>query len=321
MEGQSGRLPDDISRGMLNQPVVPADNQVTFSVVVWTLVKYLKVAFALRAADPIHAPSLAQQLGVLNLINESAMLITLYGVKACVLCIYYRITLYRAEHYVANVVSVYCIAGYITLMVYLFAGFCRPFSQFFAVNPTDTQCASWKKYNRLNLILNVSSDVLIVLIPISLVTRSQIKTKQKIVLCCIFGLGLIVCAFAVTNKILTLVHSGTTVWIAWYVRESGMAMVVSNFLLCWPLLRKMFPSLSTFSVHGGPAFFSEIKEDSSFAQSSFARGHGGIDTQQTDLENGRIVPDTTKKPGFVTTGPRPLLPDVDEVDIFQALRD
>jgi hypothetical protein len=222
--------------------------------------------------------------------------------------------MYRAENYALKVVAVYCAAGFITLMSYLWGGFCHPFSQFFAVNPTDLQCQTWVNYNRLHLILNVSSDVLIILVPISLITRSQMQPLKKFMLCCMFSLGSVVIVIAVLNKVFTLRERGDPVWVAWYIRESSAAMIVANLILCWPLFRKLHTSRSSSSGHISKTFTSEKTDESAPSSATFDYSHIRFPTPQLDVE----MAQSNRKSPVQNIKPVPLLPDIDEADFYRS---
>lgn len=84
-------------------------------------------------------------------------------------------------------------------------------------------------------------------ISIPLLVNTSLPLKQKIVLLVIFGMGLFVILAAILTKVFNLTDVYSTVYMLWYVRESSVAVWVTNLPLIWPLLRETFPMLRSFT--------------------------------------------------------------------------
>jgi hypothetical protein len=84
-------------------------------------------------------------------------------------------------------------------------------------------------------------------VPLALVFRLQIPWRRKIVLIFVFGLGIFVIIAALLTKIFNLSDVWSTVYMLWYIRESSVAVYVSNLPMIWPLLREWFPFLRTLN--------------------------------------------------------------------------
>ena len=65
---------------------------------------------------------------------------------------------------------------------------CRPFNQYWAV-PTSKQCSAASNHLITNAVLNISSDVMIIAIPMPLLFKVQLPRKNKAVLIGIFLVG------------------------------------------------------------------------------------------------------------------------------------
>jgi hypothetical protein len=66
---------------------------------------------------------------------------------------------------------------------------CRPFNQYWAVPTNNTQCSAAKNHLITNAVLNISSDIMIILIPMPLLFQVQLPRKNKAVLVGIFAIG------------------------------------------------------------------------------------------------------------------------------------
>ncbi|KAJ0289292.1 hypothetical protein COL940_001488 [Colletotrichum noveboracense] len=123
-----------------------------------------------------------RKLGILNILAETSMQTTLWGNKCCILLLYHRLT------YVGS----------------------------------SLECLTWLHYNSLQLSLNLSTDLILLVIPVVLISRLNMKIGKKILLVCLFSLGIFVTA---------------PIWFLWCVREVSTAMLVGNLPLCMPTFR------------------------------------------------------------------------------------
>ena len=96
-------------------------------------------------------------------------------------------------------------------------------------------------------VFNISSDLMMLCIPLPLLMKAQLPLKRKIVLCCVFSLGIFVILTAILNRYYNFCQPfGSLVYLNWYVAEAATAVYVANIPLCWPLLRRLF-NLSSFT--------------------------------------------------------------------------
>ncbi|KAK2028950.1 hypothetical protein LX32DRAFT_693587 [Colletotrichum zoysiae] len=183
------------------------------------------------------------------LVSEQAMLNVIYALKACVLVFYTRLTLGLAARRFVRFLAAYVAVGWAATQVTMFAA-CRPFAGYWAVPPPDPQCATYERYAVLQGFFNITSDVLLLLVPLPLVSRMRIAWRQKAVLVFVFGLGLAVVAAALLTKVFNLRDPYSPGYMLWYVREASVAVCVSNLPLVWPLLREWFPCLRALTAPG-----------------------------------------------------------------------
>jgi hypothetical protein len=96
------------------------------------------------------------------------------------------------ERFAVKLLAGYVALGFIGTEVAMFA-LCRPYNQYWAVPPNDIdQCAFYRKYSLPQAVFNISSDALMLAIPLPLLIRSRLPIKQKIAMVFIFSMGLFV---------------------------------------------------------------------------------------------------------------------------------
>lgn len=139
----------------------------------------------------------------------------------------------------------YVVLGLVAIEVPYFFVLCRPFSQYWAMPVHNPQCASYLHYCIIQMVFNVSSDLLMLLIPLPFVINAHVPPAKKVLLVGIFSLGIFVILAAILNKVYNFTSPDTTVYMIWDIRETSTAIYVANLMCWWPLLRKLF-GLSSF---------------------------------------------------------------------------
>lgn len=102
------------------------------------------------------------------------------------------------QHYrILTVIAIYTGFAYIAVIVALYAGWCRPFSDYLVLIPihnstsildchqaylglanSTVQCLSWTHYNTLQITMNLSTDLAIISVPIALFSRLKIDIRR-----------------------------------------------------------------------------------------------------------------------------------------------
>ncbi|KAJ5774096.1 hypothetical protein N7457_008992 [Penicillium paradoxum] len=171
---------------------------------------------------------------------EQCMLISTWGVKTCMLMLYWRITQNLKSNLYIKILSVYVAVGFVVIMVTYYGVYCRPFSQYWAMPVKDLQCATYQHYSITQAVFNISSDVVMFIIPIPLLIQAQLKRRRKVVLIGVMSLGLFTVIAAILNKYFNFASPLTTTYQIWYIREASTSIYVANLMCWWPLLRKLF---------------------------------------------------------------------------------
>ncbi|KAL5362072.1 hypothetical protein BJX96DRAFT_185781 [Aspergillus floccosus] len=171
---------------------------------------------------------------------EQCMLFSTWGVKICMLSLFWRLTKNLRLHLYVKCIAVYAAVGFVVIMVTYYAVYCRPFSQYWAMPVQNMQCATYQYYSITQAVFNISSDVAMLAVPIPLMIKSQLRTRKKVLLICIMSLGVFTIVAAILNKVFNFASPLTTTYQIWYIREASTAIYVANLICLWPLLRKLF---------------------------------------------------------------------------------
>ncbi|ROT40449.1 hypothetical protein SODALDRAFT_330164 [Sodiomyces alkalinus F11] len=174
------------------------------------------------------------------LVVEQMQCIVIWTVKICFLLMFNRLTITLRQNIAVMMVAAYVIVGFIVMEALYLAVWCRPFHQYWAVPPDNVQCSAATNHLITNTVLNISSDILIILIPMPVLLQSQIPRKRKLILCGVFALGMFTILCAVLNKYYSFTEPFGQDWTFWYIRESSTALIVANLPLTWTVLRRIF---------------------------------------------------------------------------------
>ncbi|PSN64989.1 hypothetical protein BS50DRAFT_48781 [Corynespora cassiicola Philippines] len=175
----------------------------------------------------------------LTMVVEQMHISTIWLLKACMLIMYGRMTELLTLHVVVKAVALYVGIGYAAMQILWFGVWCRPFSQYWAVPPNSTQCSAMISHLITNAVLNISSDVMIMAIPIPLLIKVNLPLGKKLVLGCIFFIGTVTIFAAAYNKHMSFKDPFSNTWIIWYLREVFTAMLCANLPLTRPVLQRL----------------------------------------------------------------------------------
>ena len=134
----------------------------------------------------------------------------------------------------------YVIFGYLVMEILFFAVWCRPFHNYWSVPAANAQCATYHDHLITNTVFNVSSDLMMLAIPLPILIRAKLPLRKKLILCIVFSMGIFVVICALLSKSYSFVHPYGVDWVYWYVREVSTAVIVANMPHLWALLRRTF---------------------------------------------------------------------------------
>jgi hypothetical protein len=139
-----------------------------------------------------------------------------------------------------KLLMVYVAISFVVMEILYLGVWCEPFHDYWAVPTPNIQCSAALHHLIVNAVFNISSDLILISIALSISIRNQLAISRKIILSIVFGLGIFTVLSAVLNKYYSFTHPFGLEWTYWYVRESSTAMIVSNLPFTWSLLRRIF---------------------------------------------------------------------------------
>ncbi|KAF2118293.1 hypothetical protein BDV96DRAFT_381896 [Lophiotrema nucula] len=176
----------------------------------------------------------------LVLVVEQMQILTVWLVKACLLLLYNRMTALLPQQKVVKAVVIYVAVGFVLMEILYLGVWCRPFNQYWAVPPKSTQCSAATNHLITNAVLNISSDLMIIAIPLPLLWKVKLPAKNKAILGGVFMIGTFTIIAAALNKYYSFTHPFGVEWTIWYLRESYTAILCANLPLTWPVLQRIF---------------------------------------------------------------------------------
>jgi hypothetical protein len=185
------------------------------------------------------------------------MLNVIWILKACMLFMFTRMTRGTTHMRWIRLVAIWVVAGWVAVQIAFFTA-CRPFNGYWAVPPPNPQCTTLEHYAIVQAVFNISSDLLIIALPIPLIASLSLPLKQKIGLGLLFSLGTFVVRLstpvtphntlsnipllqiiaAILTKVYNLSNIYAPTYMLWYTREASVSVYVANLPAIWPLLRE-----------------------------------------------------------------------------------
>ena len=193
------------------------------------------------------------------LLVEQSMCAVQWGTKVCLLILYWRLTQNLRQHLAVKIVATYVVVTYCVMFILYFGVWCRPFHDYWAVPTDNVQCTTAINHLITNLVFNLSSDLMIMAIPLPLLLKQHLAWKKKLLMIFPFTLGFFSMICAILSKYSSFTNPFSVAWVYWYCREASTVMIVSNMPYTWALIRRIFKLRSFFGdseqdpAHGGGA--------------------------------------------------------------------
>lgn len=161
----------------------------------------------------------------------------IWCLKACMLFFYNRLTLNLRQHALVKITGAISVAAYIaTITVYLTS--CRPLNRLWQTYPLPGRECSLNISNYLALVVtNVTTDLMILYIPIPILRTVQLPLRRKI----LFGIWLCSGVFIMVATLLRCIlvlqdASQVNVSTIWSIRETFVGIIAVNL----PVLKPFF---------------------------------------------------------------------------------
>ncbi|KAL3458392.1 hypothetical protein BJX64DRAFT_301926 [Aspergillus heterothallicus] len=224
---------------------------------------------------------------------EQFWLLVVWGCKWCLLLLYSTMTSGLWQHRFVKIIGGICISSFILIEILFFAVWCRPFSAYWSVPAKSQQCSVYTNHVIITLAFNVTTDIMIMAIPLPLLIRARLSLSKKLTLCAVFSLGAFVILCSILSKYYSISQPYGMKWIDWYVREAATAVIVANIPQTWTLFRRLFnasaflhaSSYNARSTSGGNKYGAS-RLHSSVQLSRFRRGGGGGGESKLDNKSG-----------------------------------
>lgn len=170
----------------------------------------------------------------------------IWCLKGCMLFFYKRLTLNLQQQNLVNITGGICVVTYIaTITVYL--THCHPINRLWQVYPyPGNDCAlNISKYLAL-VVTNVTTDAMILYIPLPLLWNVQLPIRKKV----IYGFWLCTGIFIMTATLLRCILclqdvSQINVGTIWSIRETFVGIIAVNFPVLKPFFNKAKNALSS----------------------------------------------------------------------------
>ncbi|KAL1657316.1 hypothetical protein SLS61_000362 [Didymella pomorum] len=247
-------------------------------------------------------------------VSEQCMLNVIWTLKACMLLMFARMTSGTTHIKWIKLVAIYVAVGWVAVQIAFFTA-CMPFSGYWAVPVSNPQCTTLQHYAMVQAVFNLSSDVLIIAVPIPMIVSLTLPTKQKVGLGVLFSMGTFVVSWtttvtlpptdqvkiiaAILTKVYNLSDIYDSAYMLWYTREASVAVYVANLPGIWPLAREHIRFLRdhTSSYITGQSRMPRYGYGSNYGNmSKHQRSH--IRTTNTNVEPDEVeLKDSYNKPG------------------------
>ncbi|KAI4592931.1 hypothetical protein KJ359_010183 [Pestalotiopsis sp. 9143b] len=174
------------------------------------------------------------------IVVEQMQIFLIWSVKVCLLIMYSRLTTSLKQHLFVKITAGYVALSFVVMEILFFAAWCRPFWHYWQVPTDNINCSMERDHLITNTVFNISSDLMILALPMPVFLKAQLPPKRKAVLVGVFLLGLFTILSALLSKAYSFGDPYGTDWIVWYIREANTAIIVANLPFTWTLLQRMF---------------------------------------------------------------------------------
>ncbi|KAF2096728.1 hypothetical protein NA57DRAFT_21491, partial [Rhizodiscina lignyota] len=175
----------------------------------------------------------------LVLVVEQMQCFTIWTMKTTLLIMYYRVTYQLPQNIAVKILAVFVGVSFAVMEILYFGVWCRPFHDYWAVPTPNPQCDAATDHLITNAVFNLTSDIVMLAIGFSMAMKSRLPWKRRIIVYCIFALGIFVITAAVLNKYYSFTNPYGSLWTFWYIREASTATIVANLPYTWHLIRRV----------------------------------------------------------------------------------
>ncbi|KAL2858615.1 hypothetical protein BJY01DRAFT_241944 [Aspergillus pseudoustus] len=164
----------------------------------------------------------------------------LWSLKGAVLIYYHRIMCGVTQQMIIRITALYCGLSFIAINLAI-ALHCRPFHKLWQIYPDPgLECSTQRALYIIVAVFNITTDMLLVYIPIPVLIHLRIKVYQKIMIGVLLCSGVFIIVAALLRCVMSLMSiSQINLSAVWTVREMLVAFVAVNA----PVIKPLFTSL------------------------------------------------------------------------------
>ncbi|KAL7915345.1 hypothetical protein GGI35DRAFT_436665 [Trichoderma velutinum] len=170
----------------------------------------------------------------------------IWCLKSCMLFLFRRLTLDLRQKQLVNITSGVCIAGYVSTVIVMLTK-CLPIHKNWQVYPYPGDACALNIPNYLALVVtNVTTDLMILAIPLPLLWRVQMPLIRKIVCALWLCMGIFIIIATLLRCILCLKDvSSINLGTIWSIRETFVAIIAVNAPILGPWMTKKASVVAT----------------------------------------------------------------------------
>ncbi|CAI4212820.1 unnamed protein product [Parascedosporium putredinis] len=169
----------------------------------------------------------------------------LWLIKASLCAFYIRLTNGLPEYRNRLRIGIGILIFTYILLILLISLGCMPVKKNWQIHPDPGTMSHLKIF--ITLVLNILTDIYLIMIPIPLLWSARLPTMKKIGLCILFSGAIFVMTAGLLRCVLILKNpvSGPRQGSAWAIRESFVAITASSIPIIWAALRRWIKRFSS----------------------------------------------------------------------------
>ncbi|OAG14665.1 hypothetical protein CC77DRAFT_1099731 [Alternaria alternata] len=175
--------------------------------------------------------------------------------------------------------SMFVVVGYNIALVFPLIFACTPFRRNWDVTITEGSCIDRTPLYMATAVLNMATDILLLILPIPMVVKLQMPRAQKAGLICIFGVGSLTCITSAVRLAL-LFPMLQTIDQTWAIVMPGIWILIEANLI---IITGCLPTMRLFFRHVAPRLIGESSLRSRSRKQS-STGYGGGSHHQLELK-------------------------------------
>ncbi|KAH6875140.1 hypothetical protein BKA58DRAFT_453973, partial [Alternaria rosae] len=190
----------------------------------------------------------------MNLISVASIIYCPFLASAKLSLLFFYLRLSHLRWFKSCVyVSMFLVVGYNIALVFPLIFACTPFRRNWDVTITEGSCIDRTPLYMATAVLNMATDILLLVLPVPMVVRLQMPRAQKLGLICIFGVGSLTCITSGVRLAL-LFPMLQTIDQTWAIVMPGIWILIEANLV---IITGCLPAMRLFFRHVAPRLIGE----------------------------------------------------------------